>query len=109
MGTFLYYACAVEFTILPEINKIVKQQANQTHNTEAVITLLLYYAATNMTTMFQYKSSGMILHIYSDASYLSEPRACSHTESHYYLSLLPANPEKSPNLPTPENGQVHTK
>ena len=51
----------------------------------------------------------MILHIDSDASYLSEPQAHSRTVGHYYLSLLPTNPKKDPNLPPPENGPIHTE
>ena len=51
----------------------------------------------------------MILHIDSDAAYLSEPWAHSRTVGHYYLSLLPANPEKSPNLPPPANGPINTE
>ena len=51
----------------------------------------------------------MILHIDSDASYLSEPEACSRTRGHYYLRSLPTDPKKSPNLPPPENGTIHTE
>ena len=50
-----------------------------------------------------------MLQIESDASYLSEPRACIHTGGHYYLISLPTDPEKSPNLPPPENGPIHTE
>ena len=51
----------------------------------------------------------MILHIDSDSSYLSEPRASSRTGGHYYLSSLPTNPKKYPNLPPPANGPIHTE
>ena len=51
----------------------------------------------------------MILHIDSDASYLSELRARSRTGGYYYLSSLPTDPEKSPNLPSPANGPIHTE
>ena len=80
--------------MLPDLNTIAEQQANQTHNTEAAITHFLDYAATNSTTIVQYKSSDMTLHISSDASYLSEPCARRHTGGHYYLSLLPSYPQK---------------
>ena len=49
----------------------------------------------------------MILHIDSDASYLSDPRARSRTGGNYYLSSLPTNPKKYPHLPPPANGPIH--
>ena len=51
----------------------------------------------------------MITHIDSDASYLSDPRARSRTGGHYFLRSLPTDPEKSPNLPPPANGPIHTE
>ena len=45
----------------------------------------------------------------NDASYLSDPRARSRTGGHYYLSSLPTDPKKSPNLPPSENGPIHTE
>ena len=95
--------------MLPALNTIAKQQSNPTQNTEAAITHFLYYAATNPFAIVKYKYIGMILHIDSDASYLSEPRACSRTGGHYYLRSLPANPEKYPNLQPPANGPIHTE
>ena len=81
----------------------------QLKNTEAAITHFLDYAATNPSAIIQYKSSDMILHIDSDASYLSESRAHRRTGGHYYLSSLPTDPKKSPNLLPPENGPIHTE
>ena len=49
----------------------------------------------------------MILHIDSDALYLSGPRAHSHTGGHYYLRSLPTYPKKYPNLLPPTNGPIH--
>ena len=49
----------------------------------------------------------MILHVDSDASYLSEPLARSRTGGHYYLISLPADPVKAPNLPLRANGPIH--
>ena len=51
----------------------------------------------------------MILHIDSDASYLSEPRARNGTGGHYYPSSLTTDLKKSPNLPPPANGPIHTE
>ena len=98
---------AVDFTILPFLNTISERKSSTTKNTEAAITNFLDYAATNPSTIIQYKASDMILHIDSDASYLSELRSCSRTGGHYYLSTLPIDQKKSPNLPPSANGPIH--
>ena len=72
----------MDCTILPALNTLAEQQSSPTKNTEASITRFLDYAATNMSEIIQYKASDMILHIDSDASYLSEPRAHSCTGGH---------------------------
>ena len=51
----------------------------------------------------------MILHIDSDASYLSEVWAHSRTGGHYYLISLPSDPPEAPNIQPPENGPIHTE
>ena len=79
--------------MLPALNTLAEQQSIPTKNTEAAITHLLDYAATNPSAIIQYKAIDMILHIDSYASYLSEPRERSHTGSRYYLSSLPTNPK----------------
>ena len=107
IGTFLYYARDVECTMLPALNTLTEQQSSPTKNTEYAITHFLDYAATNPSAIIQYKASDMILHIDSDTSYLSEPRAHSRTGRHHYLSSLPTDPKKIPNLPPPENGPIH--
>ena len=68
VGTFLYYACSVDFTMLPDLNTLSEQQSSPTKNTEAAITHFLDYVDTNPSTVIQYKSSSMIIHIDSDAS-----------------------------------------
>ena len=70
IGTFLYYSCAVDCTVLPALNTLAEQQSSPTKNVEAAITHFLDYAATNPSAVIQYKASDMILHIDSDASYL---------------------------------------
>ena len=69
--------------MLPALNTLAKQQSSPTKNMEAAITHLPDYAATNPSAIIQYKASDMTLHIDSDESYLSEPRACSCTGGHY--------------------------
>ena len=109
IGTFLYYDPDMDCIMLPALNKLADQQSSPTKNAEAAITNFLDYAATNQYAIIQYKARYMILHISSDASYLSNTRACSCTGWHYYLISLPTDLKKSPNLPPPANGPIHTE
>ena len=95
--------------MLPALKTLAEQQSSPTKNTEAEITHLLDYAATNPSAIIQYKASNVILHIDSDTSYPSETRARSRTGGHYYLSSLPTNPKTYPNLLPPANGPIHTE
>ena len=97
----------MDCTMLPALNTLAEQQSSPTKNKEAAITHFLDYAATNTSKIIQYKASDMILRIDSDVSYLSEPRARSCTGENYYLSSLPTDPKKSPNLLPPANGPIH--
>ena len=107
IGTFLYYSCVVDCNMLPALNTLSEQQSNPTKNTEATITQFLDYSSTNPSAIIQYKSSDMILHIDSNASYLSDPWLHSRTGGPYYLRSLPTYPKKYPNLPPPANGPIH--
>ena len=83
IGTFLYYACVVDFTMLSALNTLADKQSIPTKPKEDAITHFLDYAATNPSVIIQYKSSDMILHISSDTLYLSEPWAHSRTGGNY--------------------------
>ena len=75
VSTFIYYSRAVDCTMISYFNKIGNQQAHPTQNTEAEITHFLGYADNNPTTIVQYKSSDMVIHIDSGTSYLFKPWA----------------------------------
>ena len=47
IGTFLYYARALDCTMLPSLNTLAEQQSIPTKNTEAAINHFLDYATTN--------------------------------------------------------------
>ena len=49
----------------------------------------------------------MVLHIDSDASYLSKIRARSRAGGNYYPSSLPAESTKAPNILPPEKEPIH--
>ena len=109
VGTFLYYARAVDPTILVALNSIAAEQANNTEATAKAVTQLLNYAATHSEVITRYHASGMILHIHSDASLLSEPGAKSISGGYHYLSTASADPNKAPLKQPPLNRPVHVK
>jgi hypothetical protein len=70
-GSVLYYARAVETTVLMPLNDIATEQTKATEKTQAATNQLLDYLATHPDATIRYHASNMILHIHSDASYLS--------------------------------------
>ena len=110
LGVLLYYGRAVDSTILTAINTLASQQANATKETMKAITHLLNYCATHPDAVVRYVASDMVLHIESDASYLTAPKARSRAAGYHYLSNKPTDPTKSPQ-PTdtspPSNGAIN--
>ena len=84
-GTFLYYARAVDCTILPAISSIASTQAKATKETERRVKQLLDYLATLPNAKVRFHASKMVLNVHSDASYLSEPGV----KSRAVLDVLP--------------------
>jgi hypothetical protein len=70
---------------------------------------LLNYAATHPDAILPYKGSEMVLHIHSDASYLSAPEARSHAGGHHFLSSRPVDPIKAPSQQPTNNGSIHAE
>jgi hypothetical protein len=69
-GSILYYARAVDPTVLVPLNDIAMEQTKATEKTQANNDQLLDYLATHPDATIRYHASDMILHIHSDASYL---------------------------------------
>jgi hypothetical protein len=76
-GSVLYYARAVDPTVLMPLNDIATEQTKATEKTQAARNKLLDYLATHPETTIRYHASDMILHIHSDTSYLSVSNARS--------------------------------
>jgi hypothetical protein len=76
-GTLLYYARAVDPTLIMPINALASEQSKATEVTAYKVIKLLNYCNTRPETKIRYHASDMILHIHSDASYLSENEAKS--------------------------------
>ena len=107
-GTFLYYALAINNTMLVSLNTISTQQFAPTEATMSEITWLLDYAATHPEAVIRYSKSDMILWIKSDASYLSAPNARSCAGGHFYLSNKPTATETDDISNTPKpNGAIY--
>ena len=103
VGTLLYYARAVDATILVALGTLAAQQAKSTEATSRAINQLLDYCHTHPNAILRYRASDMILKIHSDASYLSEPKARSRAGGHFYLGDKPSN------TPERNNGALLTK
>jgi len=85
-GSLLYYARAIDGTMLPALNTIGTQQAKPTKKTMQKCLRLLDYAATYPNGSLRYHASAMLLHVDSDAAYLVLPNARSRIAGYYYLS-----------------------
>jgi hypothetical protein len=75
IGVFLYYAQAVDSTMLVVLGTLAAEQTQATTNTTKLVAQFLDYAAIHPDASVRYFPSEMILHKHSDASYLSEPGA----------------------------------
>ena len=100
LGTFLYYARAVDSTMLVALSAIASEQAKPTTNTLAKVMHFLDYASSQDEAILTYRASDMVLAVHSDASYLSESEARSRAGGHFFMS---ADTEIPPN-----NGAVLT-
>ena len=95
IGTFLFYARAVDGTMLTALSTIASDQAEPTENTMEKIRTFLDYAATHREAVITYRKSDMALAVHSDASYLSESKARSRAGGHFFMSSdVPEPPNK---------------
>jgi hypothetical protein len=75
--------------MLTALSSLASSQAKATKDTAKGVVQLLNYAATHPEAVIRFHASDMILHVKSDASYLSEPRAHSRVAGYHYLSDHP--------------------
>lgn len=106
VGSLLYYARAIDGSLLPAINEISATQANPTLVTEAKANHLLGFVKNHKNTSLRFHASDMCLHVDSDAAYLVLPGARSRLAGYYHLSnKTPSIPITSP-PPVPLNGAI---
>eukprot|EP00957_Ditylum_brightwellii_P158909 12095166-Ditylum_brightwellii.AAC.1 len=92
--------------MLVALNSIAGQQANPTKKPAKAVVKLLNYCATNPNAVIWYRASKMVLHIHSDASFMSVEETRSHAEGHFFLSE--PYDTKPTSQPVVINGPVHT-
>ena len=85
-GKFLYYARAIDPTMLHALNDIATRTINGTKQTLADVNYFLNYAAWNQDAAILYRASDMILHVDSDGAYLVAPKARSRAGGYHFLS-----------------------
>ena len=99
IGVLLYYARAVDSTMLVALGTLAAAQTKATANTMKAAHQLLDYAATHPDAKVRFTQSDMILHVHSDASYLSESEARSRAGGISFLG----NDKTHPHI----NGAIH--
>jgi hypothetical protein len=88
-GSILYYARAVDPTVLMPLNDIATERKKVTDKTQAATNKLMDYLATHTDANIRYHASDMILHIHSDASYLSVSNARSRLGGLFFCGDKP--------------------
>jgi hypothetical protein len=84
-GKILYYARAVDLTMLVTLSALASQQTKGTERTMNDAIKFLNYCATHPNSTIQYTTSDMILQCHLDVLYLSEPKACSRAGDLFYM------------------------
>ena len=82
VGILFYYARAVDTILLTTLNNIATQQSKSTIETAKGITKLLNFCETYTNSSIIFCASDIILHVDSDASYLSLSKARSRAGRH---------------------------
>jgi hypothetical protein len=89
VGSILYYACAVDMTVLAALGTIAIEQTKATQRTKDRSIQLLDYLASNQDAKVRFHASDMVMNIHSDASYLSESGARSRACGHFFMGSMP--------------------
>jgi hypothetical protein len=93
VGSILYYARAVDMTILMALSAIAVEQTKARTKMLGKCMQLLDYLASNSKAKVRFYTSDMIMNIHLDASYLSETGAGSRACRHFFMGWMPKNGE----------------
>ncbi len=69
VGSILYYARAVDMTVLMALSTIVSEQTKGTERTLEKAYQVLDYLATHPNAVVRFRASDMVMNIHLDASY----------------------------------------
>ena len=94
-GTFLFYARAVNGTMLTALSAMASEQDNPTEATMKKCKQFLGFAASQEEAISTFRASDMVLAIHSNASYLSEPKSRSRAEGHHFLDTNNEQPKSN--------------
>jgi hypothetical protein len=86
MGTLLYYARAVDSTILTALRSLATEQAKPTQETMEKVKQPLDYCASQEEAIITYNTSKMILVVHSNAGYCNKKKSSSQAGWHFFLS-----------------------
>jgi hypothetical protein len=89
VGSILYFARAVDMTVLIALSTIASEQTKGTARTLEKAYQVLDYLATHPNAVVRLRALEMVMNIHSDASYLSEPRVRSRACGHFFMGALP--------------------
>ncbi len=93
VGSILYYARAVDMTVLIALSSIAVIQTKATEKTMARCTQLLDYLLGHVDAKVQFPALDMVLNIHSDASCLLEANTRSRACGHFFMGWMPKNGE----------------
>jgi hypothetical protein len=99
IGTLLYYARAVDPTLLTISNELASQQAQPTQRILKAANRALSYCSANHQNALLYHACDMTLHVFADASYLCRSHSRSVAGAIFFLG--------NQNDPTRINGSIH--
>ena len=103
LGTLLFYARAVDSTLLTAIGELATEQSQSTQTTMDKLLQLLNYCASHPDATIRFQASDMLLAVESDASYLSVAKGRSRAAGYFYLTTR----QTTPSSPFQPNGAVH--
>jgi hypothetical protein len=93
VGSILYYARAVDMTILMALSSIAVEQTKATDKTMGRCIQLLDYLANNLEAKVRYHASDMVMNLHFDVLYISETKARSRACRHFFMGWMPKNGE----------------
>jgi hypothetical protein len=97
VGALMYYARAVDPTLMAAISSLASQQATSTEDTATKLLQLLNYCATHPNATLRCHARDIILNIHSNARYLNETESRNRAGGHFFMNSKPRNGEQHHN------------